>query len=244
MILKQTKITAVAFAALLLVSAGCSKEMRKEPPLERLELVSRFFESVRNRDFETAARQGDKLYAMENNNFLKHLTTIHESNIFIERAQKALDYGDVEEAFRIIEIGHKKYPQNRRLRDAHILLSQLRNAKTLIDAMKNARGDTAMKAALTAAEFGLAKTADQAPALKLYFKRYAEDIEKAKARSAQEERRLDAEKAKLGTPREPKLLPPTPGGKKTPRPAVTKPSVPESLERPAPIKAPEPETAQ
>lgn len=244
MTFKLSKVTAIAFAALLLVSAGCSRAKRKEPPLERLELVSRFFESVRNRDFEKAARQGDKLYAMEPNDFLKHLTTIHESNIFMERAQKALDAGDVEEAFRIIEIGHRKYPQNRRLRDAHILLSQLRNAKTLIEAMKNARGDTAMRAALTAAEFGLAKISDQAPALKAYFKRYAVDIEKAKARSAQEERRLDAEKAKLGIPREPRLLPPPPAGRTTPRPAVTRPSAPESLERPAPIRAPEPETAQ
>ena len=149
-----SKIAVMIGVAVSTALVGCSKH--KEPPLERLELVSRFFDSVRKRDFETAARQGQKLYAMDRNNeFLLHLITIHESNFFLRQAQKELNSGNVDGALRVLAEGSRNYPDNRTLRMYRTRIIQLRNAKSLIGAMKSARGEAAMSAALTAAETGL-----------------------------------------------------------------------------------------
>ena len=235
------------FAVLIGVAAsaalvGCSEH--KEPPLERLELVSRFFDSVRKRDFETAARQGQKLYAMDRNNeFLLHLITIHESNFFLRQAQKELNSGNVDGALRVLAEGSRRYPDNRTLRMYRTRIIQLRNAKSLIGAMKSARGEAAMSAALTAAETGLGT--NMSPKLAAYFKSYESEIKKTardaeknslRLESEKERKRLDAGKANPPHPAEPKL-------KSSPR-GVTKRNTPESLDRPPPIVAPESENDQ
>lgn len=184
---------------LLLVSSGCSEH--REPPLERMELVSRFFRSVRNGDFESAARQGRKLYAMDqNNSFLLHLVTIHESNVFLRRAQKALNDGDVAGALKILEEGRRRYPENRTLGMYHSKVSQLRNAKKLLAAMEKANSSAAMSASLTAAATGLG--GNTSPELSEYFKAYEKRIA-----SVAERERGEAKKAESLLP-PPKTAPP------------------------------------
>jgi len=233
-------------AAALAVLAGCSDH--KAPPIEQLDLVSRFFDNVRRHDFETAALQGRKIYAMDRNNeFLLHLITIHESNTFLRNAQKELNSGNVDGALRILEEGSRKYPENHTLRMYCTKVSQLRNAKSLIAAMENARGEAAMSASLTAAETGLG--ANVSPKLGKYFKNYEERIKKAAKESEKESRHFeinDGGKIKNGKkspPAEPKVkLPPSRIGKKNAgRKGVTPPKGQESLERPAPIVTPESE---
>ena len=242
-------VLAVAVAAAL---AGCSE--RKPPPLERLDLVSRFFESIRSERFDDAARQGRKLYEMDRNNeFLLHLITIHESNTFLRRAQVKLNSGKVDETLQILDEGIAKYPENRTLRMYRTKVSQLRNAKSLISAMRRAKGEAAMSAALTAAETGLGT--NMSPKLEAYFKSYEAKIKLAAQESEKENRRLEAEKErkrleaeklKAAGPKEPTVkLPPSRLVKPDPRrQGVTKPSAPESLDRPPPIVAPESENLQ
>lgn len=173
----------------LLLAAGCSKH--REPPLERMELVSRFFRSVRNGEFETAARQGRKLYAMDrNNSFLLHLVTIHESNVYLRRAQKTLNDGDVGGALKILEEGRKHYPENRTLSMYHTRVSQLRNAKKLLAAMERSNSSAAMSASLTAAMTGLGT--NMSPELAAYFKDYEKRIADMAKRERSEARKVES----------------------------------------------------
>ena len=198
----------ISALTLLGAVAGCSEH--REPPMERLELVSRFFRSVRTGDFEAAARQGRKLYAMDRNNgFLLHLVTIHESNVFLRNAQKALNSGDVEQALRILGDGCRRYPENRTLSMYRTRVSQLRNAKKLMRDMELAQSAAAMSASLTAAYTGLG--ANMSPKLKAYFKRYEAQI----AKTAERERR-EAKKAET-------LLPPPAKEQKSDKSAAATP---------------------
>ena len=134
----KTVLSVCGGALLLVALAGCSKH--REPPFERMDLVSRFFRSVRNGEFSAAAHQGRKLYEMDRNNaFLLHLVTIHESNVFLREAQKSLNSGDIDGALRSLAEGRKKYPDNRTLGWCYSRVTQLRNAKKLITAMEKAQ---------------------------------------------------------------------------------------------------------
>ena len=180
-------------AMLVAAGAGCSKH--REPPVERMELVSRFFRSVRNGEFDAAAQQGRKLYTMDrNNSFLLHLVTIHESNVFLRRAQKVLNSGDVDGSLEILAEGRKHYPDNRTLSICYSKVTQLRNARKLIAAMEKAKSSAAMSASLTAATTGLG--ANMTPRLNSYLKQYEARITAVAAKE-----RREAEKAES-------LLPP------------------------------------
>ena len=215
----------IAVVAVLLAAAGCSKH--RQPPLERLELVSRFFRSVRSGDFEAAARQGRKLYAMDNNNgFLLHLVTIHESNVFLRNAQRALNGGNVEQALKILDDGCRRYPANRTLSMYRTRVSQLRNAKKLMRDMELAQSAAAMSASLTAAYTGLGT--NMSPELAAYFKRYEERI----AQVAERERREEKKAETLPPPSQPQ-----PQVKKT-SVSSAPPPVREDVAPPPPIEIP------
>ena len=178
-------ILAPALLAALFLASGCSEH--RKPPMERLELVSRFFNSVRTGELEAAARQGRKLYDMDHNNsFLLHLVTIHESNVFLRRAQQSLNKGDVEGTLKILAEGRQRYPENRTLSMYEAKVSQLRNAKKLIAAMENAKSSAAMSASLTAATTGLG--ANTTRELAEYFKEYEKRIAEVAERERKEEK--------------------------------------------------------
>jgi hypothetical protein len=248
--IKTAVLVAAAMSAGL---AGCAKKpTRKAPAFERMELVSRFFDSVRQERFSEAANQGRKLYDMDRNNeFLLHLITIHESNDFLRKAQEALNSGNVEAALQILDQGSRKYPENRTLRMYRTKVNQLRNAKSLIAAMNNAKGEAAMSAALTAAETGLGT--NMSPRLAAYFKSYEAKIkrtaaasEKTKKRLEAErtKRRLEAEKARKAIPVKPNAKSFQPQGVSLNRPEASSLATPESLDRPPPIDVPESENLQ
>ena len=247
--------TAVLFAAAVSAAflPGCTKKStQKAPAFERMELVSRFFDSVRHERFSEAANQGRKLYDMDRNNeFLLHLITIHESNDFFRKAQEELNSGNVDAALRILEQGSRKFPENRTLRMYRTKVSQLRNAKSLIAAMKNAKGEAAMSAALTAAETGLGT--NMSPKLAAYLKSYETKIKKAAVESEKakkrieadkEKRRIEADKARKAIPSELKAKSSQSPTASPERRKVTKIETPESLDRPPPIAVPEPENLQ
>ena len=120
--------------------------------------------------------------------------TIHESNVFLRRAQKALNSGDVNGSLKILDEGKRRYPDNRTLSVCYSKVTQLRNAKKLIAAMENAKSSAAMSASLTAATTGLG--ANMTPDLARYFKEYEARITAVAAKE-----RREAEKAES-------LLPP------------------------------------
>ena len=211
-----------AAAALAVVWTGCSEH--PAPPTERMALVTRFFRSVRNGEFDAAAQQGRKLYTLDrNNSFLLHLVTIHESNVFLRRAQKALNSGDVNGSLKILDEGRRNYPDNRTLSACYSKVMQLRNAKKLITAMEKAQSSAAMSASLTAATTGLGT--NMTPDLARYFKEYEARISAVAAKE-----RSEAEKAES-------LLPP-------PKDAVSAPAngdAPKASSPETPVKAPMPE---
>ncbi len=159
---------------------GCGPD-HPAPPTERNELVVRFFTSMKNGDSSAAAEQGAKLLAIDpGNDYIARLIMVQQSNSFIQQAQRKLNSGDVNGALAVIEQGLARYPLNRTLVQVRGSLRRLRNAPRLLQAMRDAKSSSAMNAALTAANIGLA--GEKSPRLEAYFNRYREEIAAAAAR--------------------------------------------------------------
>jgi len=169
-------------ALLLTGVAGCSKE-RTKPPMERNDLVIRFFENIGSGNNEAAAVEARKLRAMDvSNDYVDLLISIQESNAFISQAQKCLNSGDVDGAIAALTEGTKKYHTNSALRQMLGRARQLRNAPRLFAAMEKADTSSAMEAALTAAMTGLSD--NNSPKLEQYFRSYEARIAQAKVAEA------------------------------------------------------------
>ena len=70
-------------AAALPVLPGCGRKA-PPPPTERMELVARFFESVKNNDSSAAMRQGVKLRSLDRHNeSIARLVEIQQCNSYI-----------------------------------------------------------------------------------------------------------------------------------------------------------------
>ncbi len=147
------------------------------PPVERNDLVVRFFRSLRQADGNAAAMQCEKLYAMEKRNYaLLRLISVQQANDYIRSAQNHLDAGNLEAAIRVLESGLKRHPENGKLLRELGLLRKLRMAEKFILTMRTAPNPTAMNAALVAARTGL--DGIEAPELTAFFNRYAKSIER------------------------------------------------------------------
>ena len=171
-------------AALLLACllCACTPEV-PPPPVERNDLVVRFFRSLRQADGNTAAMQCEKLYAMEKRNyFLLRLISVQQANNYIRSAQNHLDAGNLEEAIRDLESGLKRYPENGKLLRELALLRKLRMAEKLFLTMLSAPNPTAMNAALIAARTGL--DGIESPELAAFFDRYTKNMERWNSRQA------------------------------------------------------------
>ena len=165
-------------AALVLAGllCACTPEV-PPPPVERNDLVVRFFRSLRQADGNTAAMQCEKLYAMEKRNyFLLRLIAVQQANNYIRSAQNHLDAGNLEEAIRTLESGLKRHPENGKLHRELGLLRKLRMAEKFFLAMRSAPNPTAMNAALVAARTGL--DGIESPELSAFFDRYARSMER------------------------------------------------------------------
>ena len=171
---------AVPILAFLL--CACTPDV-PPPPVERNDLVVRFFRSLRQADGNTAAMQCEKLYAMEKRNyFLLRLISVQQANNYIRSAQNHLDAGNLEEAIRMLESGLKRYPENGKLLRELALLRKLRMAEKLFLTMLSAPNPTAMNAALIAARTGL--DGIESPELAAFFDRYTKNMERWNSRQA------------------------------------------------------------
>ena len=170
------RIISLAFLFCLFICAGCSPEV-PPPPVERNDLVVRFFRSLRNSAGETAARQGAKLYAMDKRNYaLLRLVAIQQANNYIRLAQGALNGGDLEKAIRHLKTGLRQFPDNAELHKQLDKLRKLRHAEKLFIAMRTAPNPTAMNSALVAAQTGLSGI--ESARLSRYFANYKKGIER------------------------------------------------------------------
>lgn len=234
----------LVLSALALTVAGCSEH--RPLPSERLNLVSRFFRSVRNGDFEAAALQGRKIYELDRNNgFMLHLITIHESNVFLRNAQKELNAGNLEGALRTLDAGCRRYPENRTLNMYRTRVFQLRNAKKLIRDMTRAQNSAAMSASLTAATTGMGT--NMSPRLAAYFRAYEARIAKVAERERREEKKAEKilESHKNNKVQNVKVQPATSESSAeppslSPPPQITVPPEPEVVVRPTTPAAAEP----
>ena len=169
-------------AALILAGLLCAcTPDAPPPPVERNDLVVRFFRSLRQTDGNTAASQCEKLYAMEKRNyFLLRLISVQQANNYIRSAQNHLNAGNLEQAIRVLETGLKRYPGNGKLLRELGLLRKLRMAEKFFLAMRTAPNPTAMNAALVAARTGL--DGIESRELTDFFNRYAKSIERWNSR--------------------------------------------------------------
>ena len=155
---------------------GCRRAV-PAPPVERNDLVVRFFRSLRSSGGEAAAMQGEKLYQMDKRNyFLLKLISIQQANGCILAAQEHLNSGRLEEAIGEMEKGLERFPENTVLRKQLGLLRKLRHAEKLLMAMRTAPNPTAMNSALMAARAGL--DGIDSPGLREYFQNYRKSIDR------------------------------------------------------------------
>lgn len=176
--------TAAALTAVMVFSAGCGRN-HPAPPMERSELVLRFFKSMESGDAVAASEQGMKLRAMDSGNeYLLQLIAIQQSNSYLKRAQESLNNGDADGALQILEEGIRAYPMNGTLKQARREVRGLRNVPALLAHLRQARGGgaAAMQAALNAAETGLPTRLT--PAIEEYLRKYREE---AAAKAAAEQ---------------------------------------------------------
>ena len=198
---KQVNIfgTAAALTALMVFSAGCGRE-HPAPPVERSELILRFFKSMESGDAVSATEQGMKLHAMDSgNDYVLKLVAIQQSNSYLKQAQEALNNGDADGALKVLDEGIRAYPMNGTLKLARREVRGLRNVPALLAHLRQARGGSAaaMQAALNAAETGL--PAQLTPAIQEYLRVYREEA----AAKAAAERKLPAEPAGPALPEPP-----------------------------------------
>lgn len=188
---KNISGTAAVLTALMVFPAGCGRN-HPAPPMERSELILRFFKSMESGDAVSATEQGMKLHAMDSgNDYVLKLVAIQQSNSYLKQAQEALNNGDADGALQILEEGIRAYPMNGTLKLARREVRGLRNVPALLAHLRQARGGSsaAMLAALNAAETGL--PAQLTPAIQEYLRVYREE---ATAKAAAE-RKLPAEPA-------------------------------------------------
>ena len=161
---------------LLLAVAGCTPDV-PPPPVERNDLVVRFFRSLRSNSADSAVMQGEKLYVMDKRNyFLLKLISTQQANDYIRQAQSALNAGDLASAIKALETGIRRFPGNSELHKQLDKLRKLRNAERLFIAMRTAPNPTAMNSALAAAQAGLEGI--ESPKLAAFFATYKESIER------------------------------------------------------------------
>ncbi len=169
--------------------AGCGRN-HPAPPMERSELVLRFFRSMETGNAAAASEQGKKLQVMDSGNaYLEKLIAIQQSNTYLMRAQKALNSGNAKAALKILDEGLRKFPMNNTLKLARRDVKRLRNVPVLIAHLRRARSGSsaAMFAALNAANTGL--PAELTPSIQAYLAKYKEE---AMAKAAAE-KKLTAE---------------------------------------------------
>ncbi|MBR7140156.1 MAG: hypothetical protein IKD44_11495 [Lentisphaeria bacterium] len=161
---------------LLVVCTGCSPEV-PPPPVERNDLVVRFFRSLRNNSSESAALQGQKIYAMDKRNyFVQRLVAVQQANNYIRQAQRALNAGDLKRSIKELESGLQRFPNNNQLHTQLDKLRKLRHAERHFIAMRSAPNPVAMNSALAAAQAGLEGL--ESPKLTLFFTNYKRSIER------------------------------------------------------------------
>lgn len=161
---------------LLLAGAGCTPDV-PPPPLERNDLIVRFFRSLRNNSGEEAALQGQKLYILDKRNyFLEKLIAVQQANNYVRQAQRALNSGDLEGAISKLESGLRRFPGNSKLHKQLDTLRKLRHAERHFIAMRSAPNPTAMNSALTAAQAGLSDL--DSSKLNVFFANYKKSIER------------------------------------------------------------------
>ena len=175
-------------AAAGLFLAGCGNE-HPAPPSERNELVIRFFDSMKNHDAAAASEQGLKLQAMDTgNDYVSKLITIQQSNLYVDRAQKALNSGNVDGAVAALDEGLKRYPLNLMLSQLRSRVRTLKQVPGLLQAMRTAESTAAKSAALSAASSALA--GNMTPEMTAWFDAYraaiAEQAERERSKAVAE----------------------------------------------------------
>lgn len=159
---------------LLFVCAGCSPEV-PPPPVERNDLIVRFFRSLRSSNSDAAGLQGEKLYAMDKRNyFVQNLVAVQQANSYVRRAQNFLNAGKLEEAIKELESGLQRFPRNSQLHSQLDKLRKLRHAERHFIAMRSAPNPVAMNSALAAAQAGLDGL--ESPKLTAFFANYKQSI--------------------------------------------------------------------
>ena len=192
-------LSALLTAAIL--SAGCNKRRKHNPPpLERVSLTVRFFDSVSKRNSAAAVRQGRKIYALDpNQEYLLRLISIHESNEAVRSAQRMLRAGKVGEALKIVSRAVQDYPHNLTLKSTYPKLIQLRNAEKLLSAMDRAKNSSSMRGARIAARAGLSQ--NLTPEFSAYLQAY-EEREKAVAEQEKKATQANLEAVKAAAERD------------------------------------------
>jgi predicted small lipoprotein YifL len=122
--------SALIFAALLTVLAGCGDKKPPPPPTAHVLLVKKLFENLAKHQHTAAYKRVQKVRALDpGNEFLIQIEEREYCNSEIEKAQKMLDKNRVKDALSLIKEARKKLPLNRNLLAVENELKMLQDIK-------------------------------------------------------------------------------------------------------------------
>ena len=108
--------SALIFAAMLAVLAGCGDKKPPPPPTAHVLLVKKLFDNLSKGQHIAAYKRVQKVRALDpNNEFLIQMEEREYCNAQVEAAQKMLDANQVSSALDIIKKARLKFPLNRNL---------------------------------------------------------------------------------------------------------------------------------
>ena len=122
--------SALIFAALFTVLAGCGDKKPPPPPTAHVLLVKKLFNNLSRNQHIAAYKRVQKVRALDpNNEFLIQMEEREYCNAQVESAQKMLDVNQVSNALDIIKKARLKFPLNRNLLAAENDLKTLQSLK-------------------------------------------------------------------------------------------------------------------
>ena len=140
-----------AAAAAVLLLTGCGQPEAPDPPLAQAELMNRLLSALQARRIDEALKLTEKMQSLDPDNIaFAELRNRLIGNLYAQRCSTLLQTRGVDAALAEIRRGRGKYPVHLRLRFIEQQLLQLKTLAKAAAALRNAKDDKALTAALTA----------------------------------------------------------------------------------------------
>lgn len=173
---------------LAVITAGCGKSDAPDPPVSRVELTNRLFETIKQKRDDEALNIIEKLLALEPDDIeLMEMRDRIVSNRCSRKVQKLIDQGKLNQALALIRQERRQYPVLAQLRVQEDEVLDLINLQAAARKLAAAQNIADLAAALNTIR-PLAEKYPQAKQLHNDIKKRAEDLTAMRNKAAAQER--------------------------------------------------------